>query len=75
MIPFTNSNSIVENINKKIKKIKGGLYFLNSVFYISFLLQNQNKKYDILFLFFGIRRRCRCIIKRRGRIRRVFYIG
>ncbi len=50
----TNSNGIVENINKKIQKIKGVLYFFNIIFYISFLLQNQNKKYDILFLFFGI---------------------
>jgi len=54
MIEFINSNSIEENITKKIKKIKGGLYFLNIIFYISFLLLNQNKKYDILFLFLGI---------------------
>ncbi len=54
MIVFTNSNNIVENINKKIKKIKVILYFLNIIFYISFLLQNENKKYDILFLFLAI---------------------
>ena len=54
MIEFINSNSIEENITKKIKKIKGGLYFLNIIFYILFLLLNQNKKYDILFLFLGI---------------------
>ena len=47
-------NSEIENRNKKVERLKGGLYLLNSIFYISFLLQNNDKKYDILLLFFAI---------------------
>lgn len=42
------------SVDNKIQKIKAKLYILNCAFYISFLAINQNKKYDILFIFFGI---------------------
>jgi len=45
---------MLQNINQQIQKIKTGLYFLNIIFYISFLVINKIKKYDILLLFFGI---------------------